>query len=192
MTQSTRKGLFDQLEIGDGGHRSRRGLKKEIDDVEESPEAVEELASRLNNWHWPLERVEITSSFGDRGRQFHEGADLEARVGTKVFSTADGKVAYSGSKLRGYGRMIVIEHDQNLFSLYAHLSKSFVKKGDSIKRGEKIALSGRSGRVTGPHLHFEIRRGVVAYDPVRVLATERIARPTVSESRKLATSGKKK
>ncbi len=193
VSHSNRKGLFDQLELGEGSHRARaRGTKKELDEIEENPEAIEDLAGRLSEWHWPLQNVEVTSHFGERGNQIHEGVDLQASVGTPVYSTADGVVAYSGSKLKGYGRMVVVEHDKGIYSLYAHLSKSFVSKGSEVRRGQRIAVSGRSGKVTGPHLHFEIRRGVVAYDPVKILTKDRIARPVEGQSRKLATSRKKK
>jgi murein DD-endopeptidase MepM/ murein hydrolase activator NlpD len=105
----------------------------------------------------------ITSGFGVRKdpftekHKFHKGIDIACSTGTKVVASAEGKVVFSGTK-RGYGRTIVIEHRNGYQTLYGHLSKLSVKSGQSVKQGQKIALSGMTGRATGPHLHFEVRR----------------------------------
>ncbi len=120
-------------------------------------------------WIWPLKSVEVSSHYGQRGRKFHQGVDLRASIGTPVLAANDGTVVYVGSRIRGYGRMVVIKHDHQFYSVYAHHSKNLVKVGKVVKKGEKIALSGRSGRASGPHLHFEIRRGVESFDPYLAL-----------------------
>ncbi len=117
-------------------------------------------------WQWPLKNVEISSSYGNRGHKFHQGVDLRAPMRTPVLAANDGVVVYVGSKIRGYGRMVVIKHADNFYSVYAHHSKNLVKVGKTIKRGDKIALSGKSGHASGPHLHFEIRQGTESYNPV--------------------------
>ena len=103
----------------------------------------------------------VTSGFGyrehplDGGVKFHYGTDLGAIDGTDVLAFADGKVL-SVQELDGYGNTVLIDHGDGFTTLYAHLSQTLVKQGAAVKRGDKIALSGHTGKVTGPHLHFEI------------------------------------
>ena len=130
-------------------------------------EAVRSEEIQLSGkWQWPLKNVEVSSSYGTRGHKFHQGVDLRAPMRTPVLAANDGVVVYVGSKIRGYGRMIVLKHEDNFYSVYAHHSKNLVKVGKVVKRGDKIALSGRSGHASGPHLHFEIRQGTESYNPV--------------------------
>ncbi len=125
-----------------------------------------ERVSLSGKWQWPIENgVEISSPFGQRGRKFHQGVDIRAHMGTPVHAAADGDVVYVGSKIKGYGRMVVIKHAHDIYSVYAHHSKNLVKIGKHVIRGDVIAKSGHSGHATGPHLHFEIRRGTQSFDP---------------------------
>lgn len=140
--------------------------------VEASPQAVELKNAGLR---WPLLKVEVTSPFGKRGHEFHEGVDLRANIGTSIFAAQNGTVIYADSKIRGYGRMVVIKHREGLATVYAHASKLLVHKGQKVKVGQKIAISGKSGHATGPHLHFEIRSGVVAVNPYRFLPRTEVA-----------------
>jgi murein DD-endopeptidase MepM/ murein hydrolase activator NlpD len=127
------------------------------------------LVFSSQGFQWPLKRVEVTSYFGKRGKSHHEGLDLRAALGTKVYAVQDGLVLYTGTKIRGYGKMVVLRHSNRIASIYAHNSSFFVHRGQKVKRGDLIALSGATGRVRGPHLHFEIRQGVVAIDPLKYL-----------------------
>jgi murein DD-endopeptidase MepM/ murein hydrolase activator NlpD len=120
-------------------------------------------------WSWPIQRPVVTSSFGYRPRDFHEGVDFAAKEGTPIVAVQKGKVIYADSKISGYGKMIVLKHDNKLSSIYAHNSKMLVRKGQWVKRGQMISYSGKTGRVSGPHLHFEIRQGTVALDPLKIL-----------------------
>lgn len=113
---------------------------------------------------YPLRGGKRTSGFGRRRNpfnkrviQFHTGVDLACRINSKVYAARNGKVLFSGYK-GGYGRLIVIGHEHGYRSYYGHLNRIKVKAGSSIKRGDLIALSGNTGRTTGPHLHFEIRK----------------------------------
>lgn len=137
---------------------------REITDASEND--VTGSVKLTGQWQWPLKDIDVSSHYGHRGRKFHQGADFRAHSGTPVLAANDGAVVYVGSRIRGYGRMVVIKHDDGFYTVYAHHSKNLVKVGKQVKRGEKIALSGRSGRASGPHLHFEIRRGVESIDPV--------------------------
>lgn len=105
----------------------------------------------------------ITSGFGVRKdpftekHKFHKGIDIACAVGTKVVAAAEGTVVFAGAK-KGYGKTVIVEHRNGYRTLYGHLSRFAVKKGDAVKQGQKLALSGMTGRATGPHLHFEVRR----------------------------------
>ena len=112
----------------------------------------------------------ITSKFGIRldpfthSMKFHSGIDIAAPIGTPVRAAKSGKVIFSGYQ-EGYGNIVIIKHNNNVISKYAHNSKLLVKKGDYVKQGETISLVGSTGRSTGPHLHFEIRVNNKAVNP---------------------------
>lgn len=114
------------------------------------------------------------SAFGRRIDPFtgqmamHEGIDFLAEMGSDVSAAAAGVVQFAGFHPQ-YGYMIDIDHGNDLVTRYAHLSKLFVKEGDVVQRGRRIALSGSTGRSTGPHLHFEVRFRGVAQDPSKFL-----------------------
>ncbi len=114
---------------------------------------------------WPLSRIDISSSFGYRGGDLHTGIDLRAPSGTKIYASATGRVAYSGTK-RGYGRMIVIDHGAGIETAYAHNMRNLVNVGQQVKQGQVIATVGRSGNATGYHGHFEVRRLGKPINPV--------------------------
>lgn len=116
---------------------------------------------------WPVSGT-IQSSFGPRGASFHEGVDIAAPEGTPVQAIDHGEVVYS-DQLRGYGNIVVIRHSRGLVSVYAHNQVNLVREGQQVTRGEVIAKVGRTGRVTGPHLHFEIRKNNTAQDPIQYL-----------------------
>ena len=134
-----------------------------------SKDAQKKLFQLTKHWAWPLKKLAVSSHFGNRHGDFHDGLDLKANGGTPVFSVADGKVIYSADRISGYGRMVVVKHANDLSTVYAHNNKLLVKKGTFVKRGELIAMSGNTGRSSGPHLHFEVREGVKAVNPLYVL-----------------------
>jgi murein DD-endopeptidase MepM/ murein hydrolase activator NlpD len=122
---------------------------------------------------WPVKGW-VRSKFGYRispftnEKEFHEGLDIAARTGTLIVAPADGVVSAVG-EIYGYGTILTISHGYNLRTRYAHLSKVLVKKGQSVKRGEKIALVGNTGRSTGPHLHYEVVLNGVPVDPLNYI-----------------------
>jgi hypothetical protein len=120
---------------------------------------------------WPLATAHITvgSPFGARDGRPHEGIDLPAPIGTPVFAAADGRVAYAGNGIRGYGNLVVVKHNGDLLTVYAHNSVLLVSEGQPVHAGDRIALVGQSGHATGPHLHFEVRRGQIPRDPMSYL-----------------------
>ncbi len=119
---------------------------------------------------WPL-NGRLLSRFGDRQDpfsdegEFHAGVDISAPMGTPVHAAADG-IVYSAEYVGGgYGKMVIIDHGNGMRTRYAHLSAFEVVPGQEIRRGEVIALSGNTGRVTAPHLHYEVRMGGTAVNP---------------------------
>lgn len=117
---------------------------------------------------WPLSSNKITSPYGTRSRGFHSGIDLQAKTGTSVYASAGGKVVLA-SWYYGYGNCIVIDHGNGIKTRYAHLSSYKVKVGDTVSRGQLIALSGNTGNSTGPHLHFEVIVNGSTKNPVNYL-----------------------
>lgn len=116
---------------------------------------------------WPLDGV-ITSPFGERRGTKHEGIDIGSPEGTPIYAAGSGKVLYSG-KREGYGNVIIIQHPDKWITVYAHNSKNIAKQGQKVKKGDKIAMVGQTGRASGPHLHFEIRRGIKPVNPLHYL-----------------------
>ncbi len=118
---------------------------------------------------WPV-RGKIISEFGNKpGGLKNEGINIAVPEGTAVRAAETGVVAYAGNELKGYGNLILIRHDGGYVTAYAHAKELFVKKGDTIKRGDVIAKAGQTGAVSSPQLHFEVRKGATALDPVGFL-----------------------
>lgn len=116
---------------------------------------------------WPADGI-VSSQFGVRDGAMHEGIDIGLPEGRTVIASADGKVIFAGDH-GGYGLVVIIQHEDNFFTVYAHNSKLFVKEAQKVKKGEKISLSGKTGKASGPHLHFEIRKESKPLDPLKFL-----------------------
>jgi murein DD-endopeptidase MepM/ murein hydrolase activator NlpD len=162
LTSSGHHGLLDNESSSSSADHAATSAQSP--DELYAPKEGEKL-ELVGKWQWPLNNVKISSGYGHRGSKFHQGVDLHAPMHTPVFAASDGEVVYVGSKIRGFGRMVVIKHAGDLYSVYAHHSKNLVKVGEHVKRGEQIAFSGASGHAHGAHLHFEIRKGTRSYDP---------------------------
>lgn len=119
----------------------------------------------------PLEDTRLTSDYGMRthpvlgGRRSHNGVDLAAPTGTPIYATADGMVS-KAKWFSSYGNYVSIEHGAELQTRYAHMSRIAVTAGDRVKKGEIIGYVGSTGRSTGPHLHYEVRIGGEAVNPI--------------------------
>jgi murein DD-endopeptidase MepM/ murein hydrolase activator NlpD len=120
---------------------------------------------------WPA-RGRLSSRFGMRKGRPHEGIDLAASRGTPIYAAESGRVIHSG-RLSGYGKVVIVKHAGAFRTVYAHASKLLVKKGAFVERREKIALVGSTGRSTGPHVHFEIRRSEKPLNPLAFLPRKR-------------------
>jgi murein DD-endopeptidase MepM/ murein hydrolase activator NlpD len=124
---------------------------------------------------WPVQGGgTLTSKFGPRKKSFHDGIDIAAKTGTPVLAAHDGRVIYADNKLRGYGNLIILRGSGNIKTVYGHNDRLLVRLEQRVRKGQKIAEVGSTGRSTGPHLHFEIRtldnRGRhIAVDPLPIL-----------------------
>ena len=140
----------------------------------------------------PLPGAE-NSGFGWRddpvrgGRKFHKGTDFDADRGTPVHAAGDGVVVFAGSR-EGYGNVIFVDHGGGIVTRYAHLSKIGVKRGETVLAETVIGKVGATGRVTGPHLHFEIRIDGRAVDPVLAMQVAEYQRTSPELAAVMATA----
>jgi murein DD-endopeptidase MepM/ murein hydrolase activator NlpD len=120
---------------------------------------------------WPVPRfTKVSSTFGSRWGRHHDGIDIPAPRGTPIVASDGGVVIYSDNGIRGYGNMIVVAHEGEIFTVYAHNNKNLVDKGDRVRKGQVIGHVGNTGRSTGAHLHFEIRVKNKARNPANYLS----------------------
>jgi len=125
-----------------------------------------------NFLQWPVKGT-LTSTFGKRGSRKHDGIDIGTPKGTPIYAAADGQVVFSDWGPTGYGLMVIIKHKNHLTTVYAHNSKNWVRKNAWVKRGQRIASVGSTGRSTGPHLHFEVRNDSHPRNPLKYLPAKR-------------------
>lgn len=144
---------------------------------------------RVNPYNFPIDSIKapveldlngfriphpgaITSPYGPRKARYHYGTDLRVAVGDSIRAAWDGVVRIVGWDPRGYGRFVVIRHDNGLETVYGHLSMALFDENERIFAGEVLGLGGNTGRSTGPHLHWEIRYLGNAFNPTRVVDFE--------------------
>ena len=112
----------------------------------------------------------VISGYGPKEGGLHnDGINIKAPKGTAVRAAENGVVAYTGSEMSGYGNLVLIRHADRWMTAYAHMDKTLVKKGDTVKAGQSIGTVGATGQVDAPQLHFEVRKGTQAVDPARYL-----------------------
>ncbi|MBL8905319.1 MAG: peptidoglycan DD-metalloendopeptidase family protein [Rhizobiales bacterium] len=123
----------------------------------------------LPGMRWPV-KGKVISEFGSKPNGLrNEGINIAVPEGTSVRASEGGIVAYAGNELKGYGNLVLIRHDGGWVTAYAHNKELFVKRGDAVKRGDIIAKAGQTGSVSTPQVHFEVRKGATAMDPMRFL-----------------------
>ena len=119
-----------------------------------------------DSFRWPV-RGRIISEFGKKpDGQKNDGINLVVPEGTPVKASRDGEVIYAGDELEGYGKLVLVRHPGNWVTAYAHNSELLVKRGDQVRRGQPVAKAGRTGSVSFPQVHFEIRKGATPVDPM--------------------------
>jgi murein DD-endopeptidase MepM/ murein hydrolase activator NlpD len=134
--------------------------------VAEAPASTAAMGLR-----WPL-KGKVISGFGNKPNGLkNEGINIAVPEGTSVRAADSGVVAYSGNELKGYGNLVLIRHAGGYVTAYAHAKELFVKRGDTVKRGDVIAKAGQTGSVSSPQLHFEVRKGATALDPMKFISS---------------------
>lgn len=124
------------------------------------------IADTGSGFLWPV-RGRVLSAFGAKqGGQHNDGINIAVERGAPVQAADKGRVIYAGNELRGFGNLVLVKHADGWTTAYAHNDKLLVKKGDTVARGETIARAGSTGSVATPQVHFELRRGTRAVDPV--------------------------
>jgi murein DD-endopeptidase MepM/ murein hydrolase activator NlpD len=132
---------------------------------EDAPAATGAVPS----FRWPVHGRVIAGYGAKINGQRNGGINVAVPEGTSVKAAADGIVAYAGSELKGYGNLLLVRHSDGYITAYAHASELKVKQGESVKRGQTIALAGQTGTVQSPQLYFEIRKGSKPVDPMQYL-----------------------
>jgi murein DD-endopeptidase MepM/ murein hydrolase activator NlpD len=124
------------------------------------------IATGGSDFRWPV-RGRVISGFGTKPNgQTNDGVNISVPEGTEIKAAEGGVVAYAGNELKGFGNLVLIRHAGEWVTAYAHASEILVKRGDVVRRGQTIARSGKTGSVTTPQLHFEVRRGASPVDPM--------------------------
>ena len=127
------------------------------------------VARSSSKFSWPL-RGTILSHYGAKtGGLYNDGINISAALNTSVFAAENGIVAYAGNEVRGMGNLVIIQHADGWMTVYAHLNSMTVRRGARVSVGQKIGAVGKTGKVTTPQLHFEIRKGTKAYNPINYL-----------------------
>lgn len=144
------------------------------DELSRTPQAM----IQRKYFDWPIDEARLTRGYSADPvkhpkrrlkKRSHWGIDLASNKGTPIYSSHHGTVVYSGRDFKGYGKMLLVEGENGWATIYAHLDKILVKEGQKLRQGDILGLMGRTGRVTGVHLHFEIRQNKDAYDPLLFL-----------------------
>jgi septal ring factor EnvC (AmiA/AmiB activator) len=167
------KGLVHQMRIDIDRIQSETTSREvSLSELEKLLQTKKEMLTHTPSV-WPAQGW-VTSGFGFRTNPFtglnqmHEGIDISNRVGTIIVAPADGFVSDIGSDW-AHGKILVISHGFGMTTRYSHLNKMFVKVGQKVKRGDKIAEVGMSGKSTGPHLHYEVRLHGIPVNPMRYI-----------------------
>jgi murein DD-endopeptidase MepM/ murein hydrolase activator NlpD len=115
----------------------------------------------------------VSRRFEQEGLRRHDGIDIPAAKDTPIRAAADGVVLFSDWGPGGYGRIVIIRHDQDMVTLYAHNERNLVQVGQTVRQGEQIATVGKTGRATAYHVHFEIRHKTTPVSPLQYLRSPR-------------------
>ena len=150
---------------------------KKIDSKKKISKRIKKTKSKLkrsfsknSKFIWPV-KGELISKYGKSNKGFfNDGININSKLNQKVSASNDGVIIYSGNEIPGYGNLILIKHSQNWITAYAHLGKVSIERGEKVKKGQIIGLVGKTGNVRKPQLHFEIRKGKDAVNPLNYLS----------------------
>jgi murein DD-endopeptidase MepM/ murein hydrolase activator NlpD len=167
-------GITDPSKIQTGQRIFIPGAKKVlrveiyIDDVVAELGEKVKIAYKKLDFIWPVEG-KINDVFEEAESRRHQGIDISSPLGTLIRASNAGMVIYSNNTIKGYGNLIVLRHSEELVTVYAHNQVNLVEEGTWVEKGQIIGKVGQTGRASGPHLHFEIRRNNKAVDPMLFL-----------------------
>ena len=176
LTDREKKDLEHSLEteekplpMGPSGERRGKGppwLGKELDII------------------WPIQG-KINSPYGPRGKKFHYGIDISSPSYQEVKASMDGEVILARNSRKGYGKVVVLQHAHGYSTIYGHMNVIIAREGEAVRQGQAIGGVGSTGKSTGPHLHFELRRDGRTLDPLSVLpmTIEELLEKTEKEKR---------
>ncbi|HXX36352.1 MAG TPA: M23 family metallopeptidase [Thermodesulfobacteriota bacterium] len=149
---------------------AKKVLKVEIyiDDVAAEQAETGKVAYKKLDFIWPVEG-KISNPFEEAENKRHQGIDISSPIGTPIKASNAGKVIYSNNGIKGYGNLIILRHSEEYVTVYAHNQVNLVEEGAWAEKGQIIGKVGQTGKATGPHLHFEIRKNNKALDPLLFL-----------------------
>ena len=139
-----------------------------IDDVAAEQGEKSKVAYKKLDFVWPVEG-KITDVFKEAENKKHQGLDISSPPGTPIKASNAGKVIYSNNGIKGYGNLIILRHSEEYVTVYAHNQVNLVEEGTWAEKGQTIGKVGQTGRATGPHLHFEIRKNNKPLNPLLFL-----------------------
>jgi len=167
-------GIVDQSKIKTGQRILIPGVKKVlkveiiIDDVVAEQGEGKKIAYKKMDFLWPIEG-KLGDIFGETENKRHLGIDISSPPGTPIKAANAGMVIYSSNTIKGYGNLVILRHSDEFVTIYAHNQVNLVEEGMWMEKGQIIGKVGQTGRASGPHLHFEIRRNNKAVDPLLFL-----------------------
>jgi murein DD-endopeptidase MepM/ murein hydrolase activator NlpD len=167
-------GITDPSKIQTGQRIFIPGAKKVlkveiyIDDVVAESSDKEKGVYKKLDFLWPIEGT-ISDAFDESESKRHQGIDIISPLGTPIKASNSGTVIYCGNTIKGYGNLIILRHSEEFVTVYAHNHMNLVGEGDRVERGQIIGKVGQTGRASGPHLHFEIRRNNITVNPLLYL-----------------------
>ena len=171
---SSLNGISDPGKIQTGQRVFIPGAKKVlkveiyIDDVVAEPGEKVRIAYKKLDFIWPVEG-KINDGFEESESRRHQGIDISSPLGTPIKASNAGMVIYSNNTIKGYGNLIILRHSEEYVTVYAHNQSNLVEEGTLVEKGQIIGKVGQTGKATGPHLHFEIRKNNKARDPLLFL-----------------------
>ena len=167
-------GIADPSKIETGQRIFIPGAKKVlkveiyIDDVTAEAGEKVKIAYKKLDFIWPVEG-KINDAFEEAENRRHQGIDISSPPGTPIKASNAGMVVYSSNTIKGYGNLVIVRHSEEYVTVYAHNEVNLVEEGTWIQKGQIIGKVGQTGRASGPHLHFEIRRNNKPVDPLLFL-----------------------
>ncbi len=149
---------------------AKRVLKVEIyiDDVVSEQAEKAKIAYKRLDFIWPIEG-KINQGFEEAENRRHQGIDISSVIGEPIKASSAGSVIYSNNTIKGYGNLVILRHSEDLVTVYAHNQLNLVEEGAWVEKGQIIGKVGQTGRTSGPHLHFEVRKSNKAVDPLLFL-----------------------